>query len=363
MTLLRFHWRLVQGGERGIMSRAKGWDSEETALPELDWQAEFCRAAEKSGMDSLLLDFGYSKPDPILLAAALGPFTERIKFIIAWRSGLTTPTWCVQQLNTLSSLINGRLSLNIVAGHSPQEQRGYGDFLAHDERYARTEEFLAICHAFWRGEDPVNFKGRHYTVEGGRLGTPFISPDQTFPELYIAGNSEQARNLAISQGSCWMTLAEAPEKLAPRIPEVLRHGRTVGVRCAVIARPTRAEAIEAAHDLLANLSPTDEEAEKEREFVRKSDSASIASQYQTAENEGWLTPYLWTGAVHAMGPATVCIVGSPEEVAEALLEYKRIGVTQFILAGWPKLEQMLFFGREVLPLVREREAEVAPVQV
>ncbi len=114
------------------------------ALPELDAQVEFCRLAVACGIDSLLLDFGFAKPDPILTAVALGLAVGDIRFIVAYRSGLMSPVTFVQQLNTLSTLIGGRFSLNIVAGHSPDEQRSYGDFLPHDDRYARTEEFLAV---------------------------------------------------------------------------------------------------------------------------------------------------------------------------------------------------------------------------
>ena len=147
--MLRFHWRLPQGGERPNASRAHQASLPETGLPDLDVQVPFVRAAEACGIDSLLLDFGWSKPDPILLAAALGLATTSMRFIIAHRSGLMCPTTFVQQLNTLSTLIGDRFSLNIVAGHSPEEQRGYGDFLAHDERYARTDEYLAVCRALW----------------------------------------------------------------------------------------------------------------------------------------------------------------------------------------------------------------------
>jgi len=113
---------------------------EETGLPDLNAQIQFCRTAELCGIDSVLTDFGFSKPDPILLAAALGLATKKVKFIVAYRSGLLCPTVFVQQLNTLSALINGRFSLNIVVGNSPEEQRYYGDYLSHDERYSRTEE-------------------------------------------------------------------------------------------------------------------------------------------------------------------------------------------------------------------------------
>src|SRR6185295_7399422 len=122
--MLRFHWRLPQGGEQSGASRAYQASLAAAGLPDLDAQIQFARAAEASGIDSLLVDFGWSKPDPILLATALGLATTTIRFIIAHRSGLMSPTAFVQQVNTLSALIDGRFSLNIVAGHSPEEQRG-----------------------------------------------------------------------------------------------------------------------------------------------------------------------------------------------------------------------------------------------
>ena len=131
---MRFHWRLPLGGEISGLTRAAISARVTTGLPDLDVQTEFCRRAEECGIDSLLIDFGSSKPDSILLAAALGMATQKIKLIVAYRSGLASPTAFVQQLNTLSALIDGRFSLNIVAGYSPEEQRAYGDFLDHDER-------------------------------------------------------------------------------------------------------------------------------------------------------------------------------------------------------------------------------------
>ena len=156
---LTFHWRLPQGGDRdGGATRAMQAARGESALPDLPVQVDFCRHAEQCGIDSVLVDLNVAKPDPIALATALAVRTERMKFIVAARSGLLSPTLFVQQINTLSTLANGRVSLNIVAGHSPAEQRSYGDFLSHDERYERTEEFLTICHALWRRVDGVSFR-------------------------------------------------------------------------------------------------------------------------------------------------------------------------------------------------------------
>ncbi|MFY9608544.1 MAG: LLM class flavin-dependent oxidoreductase [Blastocatellia bacterium] len=358
--MLRFHWRLPQGGERPGASRAFQASLAETGLPDLDAQVQFCRIAEEIGIDSLLIDFGWSKPDPILLAAALGMRTERIKFIIAHRSGLTCPTSFVQQVNTLSTLINGRFSLNIVAGHSPREQRGYGDLLAHDERYERTEEFLTICHAYWRNEGEVNFSGKYYSIENGKLNTPFMSPDRIFPELYIAGNSSAAQRLSRTQGSCWMQLPDTPERLASRAYHVLQHGKEVGVRCGIIARRTHAEAVSAAHALAAQAGSQFNDRGQETDFIQRSDSVCFNALFELAETE-WLTPYLWTGAVRSHGAPAVALVGSASEIASAVIEYKNVGVSQFIISGWPKLEEMLFFAREVLPLIREKEVQTTPV--
>jgi alkanesulfonate monooxygenase len=351
---MKFHWRLLQGGETANMTRAAGWNRRETGLPDLERQVEFCRSAEECGMTGLLTDIGAAKPDPIVLAAALGLATEKIELIVAYRSGLIPPTTFVQQLNTLSALIQGRFSLNIVAGHSPLEQRYYGDFLSHDERYPRTEEFLAICHAFWRGDGPVNFEGKYYQIENGRLNTAFVSKSRTSPEIFIGGGSEPARALAISQGSCWMRLADTPSNLEPDAQTVLAAGKEVGVRVCVICRPTREAAVKAAYELVASLDPALRDAEQEREFMRKSDSVSIRQVYEMADGE-WPMPWLWTGAVRTHGGAAIAVVGSPEEVASAFIDYKRAGVTQFILSGWPKLDEMIIFGRDVLPLIRQKE--------
>jgi alkanesulfonate monooxygenase len=320
-----------------------------TGLPDLEAQTQFCRRAEENGIDSLLIDFGATKPDSILLAAALGMATEKIKLIVAYRSGLASPTAFVQQINTLSALIGGRFSLNIVAGHSPDEQRAYGDFLDHDERYARTDEFLAVCHAFWKGSAPVNFSGEYYHVENGTLNTPFVSGERKFPEIFIGGSSPPAQHLAIKHGTCWMRLADTPEKVRRDVQPVLAAGKEAGLRLSIVARRTRDEAVQAAYSLVAGVDQ-----QSDAGFVKKSDSQSIASTYQIAGDD-WLTSWLWAGAVRALGAPSMAIVGSPEEVAAAILQYRDAGITHFIFSGWPKLEAMTYFGQEILPLIRARE--------
>ena len=351
---LTFHWRLPKGGETSGESRARGETLDRTGLPDLGPQSSFCRAAEQLGLSGVLVDIGAANPDPLLLAAGLGPLTSSIEFIVACRSGLWHPTTFVQQLNTLSALVGGRVSINVVAGHSPAEQAFYGDFLDHDQRYARTEEFLALCHALWR-RDPVDHEGPHYRVRGAALNTPFHSSQRRAPYLFIAGGSSQAQTLAIREGDCWMRLADTPARVAEDARPVLAAGKQVGLRMSIICRPTRAQALDAARALLADLDPgLDRRAEAQ--FVAGSDSVSIRASFRLAADE-WLTPTLWTGAVRSHGAPAMSLVGSPREVADALLEYGRAGVSQFILSGWSKLDAMQIFGREVLPLIRAAEAE------
>jgi len=161
--------------------------------------------------------------------------------------------------------------------------------------------------------------------------------------------------LAIRCGTLWMRMGDTPENLRESNKKVLAAGKEVGLRMAVIARPTHDEAVRAAHELVATLDQSLQERQKEGEFVKKSDSVSIKAIYQMANENEWPAPYLWRGAVRTHGPATICLVGSPEELACAFMEYKKVGITQFILSGWPKLEEMVYFGAHVLPLVREME--------
>jgi alkanesulfonate monooxygenase len=275
---------------------------------------------------------------------------------VAYRSGLIAPASFVQQINTLSTLLGGRVSLNVVAGHSPAEQRSYGDFLGHDERYARTDEFLDVCHRFWRtGGGPVEFAGRYYRVEGGRLNMPFVSEvGRRHPEIFVAGNSDAARELAVRRGTCWMRLAGTVQEAAAAAAAVRPFGVEVGLRASVVVATTRGEALDQAYALAARHGASAASAEEGR-FIRDSDSHSMAAMYRVAGTTAWLTPTLWTGLVRAYGSATVALVGSSDEVAAALVEYGRAGVSQVILSGWPKWEVVRFFGREVLPRVRKLE--------
>ena len=361
---LRFHWMMPKGGEVGMKTAqetsrvATTKASSPAALPDMEGWTRFARCAEEAGIESVLLSFSRYEPDTILIACAVGQVATKLKFIVAYRMGLMQPATFVQEINTLSGLIDGRVSLNIVAGSSTVEQRGYGDFLDHDERYARAEEFLRVCHAFWSNNSEVNFAGKYCHVEKGKIYTPFYAPERKAPEIYVSGHSEQAQRLALSQGSCWLRLIDTPENLSATVSHFRANGVEVCLRLCVICRPTHEEALAAAHALL----PSEEIEREERGILSRSDSKTLKDALAAADSVGWLNKNLWAGLVPYYGSSAITLVGTPSDLAAAFLEYKRIGVTQFIIAGWPKLDEMMIFGREVLPLVRNAEQQLRPTE-
>jgi alkanesulfonate monooxygenase len=356
---LKFHWMLPKGGEvtqgapqtprEAARYRIQSTrDSSTAPRPDMEGWEYFARRAEAAGIDSILISFSRYEPDPLIVSCALGRATTKLKFIAAYRAGLIEPTIFIQQVNTLSALIDGRLSLNIVAGSSRDEQHGYGDFLAHDERYARAEEFLAVCHAFWRNSDDVNFIGNYYRVEKGRLHTPFVGANRSAPEIYVSGHSEPSARLACSQGSSWLRVIDTPENLEAAVARARACGIAVCLRMCLVCRPTRAEAIQVVKELLP--------ADQDENTVKLKDDSQMYQEARTVPTNGyWLNDSIWTGFVPHYGPVWTTLLGSPQELAQAFLRYKQIGVTEFIISGWPEVDEMVNFSQEVLPLVREAE--------
>jgi len=350
---LRFHWSLSQAGDK--LRRAQA-TVKMSGLLDIQQQIQVCRHAEENGIESVLMAIGFTRPDPLQLAIAIGLQTKKIKFMVACRSGLISPTFYVQQLNTASALLPCRILINVVCGHTPHELRYYGDFLDHDERYRRTGEFLTVCRGLWSGAFPYSFIGEYYKIENARIHTPFFGEGEGGPEVFVGGNSAEAADLAIRHGSCLWRFPAAPFDLEGQIGPVLHLGVEVGFLTSIIARPTRDEAVAAAAALIASVG--EEARAVHQQFASGVDSEGFRSVYEMAMGDAtWVTSWLWTGAVPYLGAPSIALVGSFEEIADAIMIYKEKGVTQFLFLGWPDLEEMNYFGSGVLPLIRARERE------
>jgi alkanesulfonate monooxygenase len=352
---LRFHWSLSQAGDK--LRRAQA-TVKMSGLFDIRQQIQVCRHAENNGIESMLMAIGFTRPDPLQLAIAIGLQTEKIKFMVACRSGLISPTFYVQQLNTASAILPGRILTNIVCGHTPHELRYYGDFLGHDERYRRTGEFLTICRGLWSGAFPYSFNGEFYKVENARLHTPFLGNGGHRPEIFVGGNSTEAADLAIRHGSCLWRFPAAPSDLEKQVNPVLELGIEVGFLTSIIARPTREEALAAAAELIAGAGA--DARTVHQQFASRLDSEGFRAVYEMAQGgSAWITPWLWTGAVPYLGAPSIALVGSFDEIAQAIISYKQSGITQFLFMGWPDFEEMDYFGSGVLPLVRAHEQELS----
>jgi alkanesulfonate monooxygenase len=289
---LRFHWSLSSVGDPLRRANAATMMS---GVPDLEAHKQFARRAEECGIESLLVAFGFSRPDPITWATALGAATNSVKFLVAVRSGVMSPTYFVQQVNTLSALTGGRVCINAVAGRAPEEQRFYGDFLGHDQRYERTDEFWSICHALWQDGPPLTFSGKYYQVEGATLRTPFTAADRTRPEVYLGGSSEQAVALAIKHADCMFTLPDTPDRLASRVRPLLDSGTEAGLLVSLICRPTHDEAVDAAYSLVRAAGESATAVHHDNR--QRMDSVGFGAAYDAATSQSsWPTPYLWTGA-------------------------------------------------------------------
>jgi len=350
MMRLRFHWSMSAAGDPWRATKAR---SEVSGIPDFAAHVAFCRCAERAGIEYVLTAFGSHRPDAVVLATALGMMSERIKFLVAVRSGLCSPTALVQQINTIAALTGGRVGLNFVNGHSDSEQRYYGDFLDGEERYARSNEFIDVCRALWAGRGPVTYAGRYFSVEGAVLNTPFRSPERTAPELYVGGASARAVRQACAHDACLLTTPAPAAELAVRLAPIRERGGRAGLMVGLIARATHAAALAAADALLQRSGAAVRAVH--RSFRAQSGSTAFVTAFDRSLECEWISPTLWTGAVPFLGPCATSLLGSYDEIADTLVEYGQRGIREFLFLGWPDLDEMERFGGELAPRVRARE--------
>ena len=336
--------------------------------PDIDYLAQIARTAEQVGFTGVLTPTGTWCEDAWLTTAALIARTTTLKFLVAFRPGVISPTLAAQMAATYQRISRGRLLLNVVTGGDEVEQRRFGDRLDHDQRYARTDEFLHVVRSVWSGT-PLDFEGAHYRVEGATLmGVP-----DPVPPIYFGGSSDAALPVAARRADVYLTWGEPPAQVAEKIGRVreLAGDRPIrfGVRLHTISRDTSAEAWREAEKLLEALDPV--QVARAQEQLRA--SQSVGQQRMVALHGGDLSkgvrglevhPGLWAGIGLVRGGAGTALVGSHAEVAALIEEYHAVGVDEFVLSGYPHLEEAFWFGEGVRPvlarrgLLREPGAEV-----
>lgn len=357
-AMIRLHWFLPTGGDsRDVVPS----DPDRQREPDISYLAQVARAADRLGFDAMLTPCGTGCEDAWLTTASLIALTNRVRFLVAFRPGLLSPTLAAQMASTYQRLSGGRLLLNIVTGAEPRELHRFGDWADKDTRYERTGEFLEILRGAL-GDEPVDFEGSHYHVEAA---TTRGRPD-AFPEIYFGGASPAAERIAARHVDCYLTWGEPPAMVAERLDRMralaAAEGRTLrfGIRFHTITRPTSDEAWAVARSILDAMTPDDLAA-------AKADFAATQSEGQRrmaslTEGELEVHPNVWAGIGLVRGGAGTALVGSHTEVADRIVEYHDMGIDEFILSGYPHLEEAYWFGEGVMPELRRRGLiEPAPV--
>lgn len=347
-----FHWFLPTSGDgHGVGSATvKAGAARHERAATVAYLARVALTAEKAGFAGALTPVGAGCPDPWLVCAAVAQYARRLRFLVAVRAGFTLPTLVAQQAQTFQAVTGNRLALNVVTGGDPGEQRAYGDHLAHDERYARTDEYLDVLRRSFDGV-PFDFDGDHYRVENGGLTDPIAEK----PPIYFGGASPAAEAVAARNADVYLMWGEPPDAIAERIARVGNRAEKelrFGLRLHVIVRETADEAWAHADRLLAGMDPARIKAAQER-FARMD---SVGQRRMTALNNGTtadleIAPNLWAGIGLVREGAGTALVGDPDDVAKRLDEYRAAGVDEFILSGWPHVEEAERVGALVLPRI------------
>jgi alkanesulfonate monooxygenase len=366
-TTLAFHWFLpTQGDGRRLIEEARPVGvAGRPRSASLGYLTQVALAAEELGFEGALTPTGLWCDDAWVTTAMLSQRTERLRFMIAFRPGLVSPTLAAQMASTFQRHSVGRLLLNVVTGGDAEEQRALGDALDKAGRYERTAEFLRIVLDLWRGET-LDFDGEHLSVESAQLEQLPPSP----PPIYFGGSSPAALEVAARYVDVYLSWGEPPALLAEKLQSLTalaaeeRRRLRLGIRLHVVCRDSAKAAWLEAERLLEGIHPTTIERVQER--LRRSESEGqrrMMALHNGSASSLEVAPNLWAGVGLARGGAGTALVGSHEEVAERIAEYAALGISEFVLSGYPHLEEAYWFGEGVLPILHERGLWSMPAPV
>jgi alkanesulfonate monooxygenase len=350
------HWFLPTSGDgRGVGDGTRtGVLAPGHRPPTLEYLALVARAAEQAGFTGVLTPTGSWCEDAWLTTAALIGETQQLRFLIAFRPGLVTPTLAAQQAATFQRLSGGRAALNVVTGGEELEQRRFGDWLEHDARYARTDEFLSIVRGAF-GPEPFDFRGEHFHVQGATV----LDGPWDAPAIYFGGASPAAERVAARHADVYLLWGEPLAMVAERIARVralaAERGRRLrfGLRVHVVTRDSADEAWAVTDRWLEQMDA----AAVSRAQARLRESSSVGQQRMLALHGGRrdalvVAPNLWAGVGLVRGNAGTALVGSHAQVVARIAEYQALGIDELILSGFPHLEETFYVSEGLMPLLR-----------
>lgn len=323
-----------------------------------DYVEQAAAAQEEGGFDRVLIPFGSNSPESQIVAAHAAARTTKLGFLIAHRPGFTQPTVAARQLATLDQLSGGRVAVHIITGGADSEMEKDGDRTNKAERYRRTDEYLTILRREWTSETPFDHDGDFYRIRGGYAA---IKP-QNLP-VFFGGSSPEAIDVAGRHADVYAlwgeTQAQVREAVAGIRASAARYNRAPGFSLSL--RPIVADTEEAAWKRADEIVEIVRSIRADAGLETKDHApphAGAQRLLKAAEAGYRADTRLWTGLA-AVGGAqgnSTGLVGTPEQVADAFLDYYHLGIDHFLIRGFEPLEDAIVYGRELLPLVRARVA-------
>jgi len=358
MTFLWYIPNTLDGGHRGDVSD-EDWGS-------LDFTTDLAREVENHGWQGALLGTSWGRPDTFTVGASVLARTEFFKPLIAIRPGYWRPANFAHSSATLDHLSKGRVLVNIVTGIDGAEMYGDDEF-DYSRRYDRTKEFLQIVRKLWL-EENVTYKGDFFHVEGSTLRPkPWGWEQGNHPTLYFGGASEPAEKVSATEADVQLFWGEPLDGVGERIDRLkgLEHslGREhqpleFGLRITTFVRDTSDEAWHDAEEKVEQLIQQRESRQDGGRVPRSPRRGTAVGQQRLLDLAGRgevLDSCLYTrpGKEGVGGGAgTTWLVGSPQDVADALLKYWELGITHFVLSDTPYRREITRIGDQVLPLVQ-----------
>ena len=330
-----------------------------------DYILDFARTHEAAGFDMVLTGYSSSTPDGFEVAGYAAAHTDRLGYLIAHRPGFVAPTLAARKAATLDQLTNGRIALHIITGGNDVEQRQDGDWLDHDARYRRTDEYLSVVRRIWTEREPFDHEGEFYRLQDAY--SQARCRQQPHVPLFFGGASDIALDVASRRADLFALWGEPRASIAQRIADVKSRVAAAGrdpseIRFSLSARPiladTEDKAWQRAEQILSRIKqatagritpgvPTRPQSEGAWRLLR------FAAEGNVHDERLWMPIAAASGA----SGSTTCLVGTPRQVADSLLAYYDLGCAAFIIRGFDPLADAAEYGRELIPLVREGVAQ------
>ena len=335
-----------------------------------DYVKAFSRVHEASDFDAILIGHSSSSADGFLVAQHAAFHTERLNVLLAHRPGFSAPTQAARRIATLDNLIGGRLKVHIITGGVDADQRRDGDFLNHDDRYRRTDEYLEVMRRVWTHDGPFDFDGEFYQVQKAQSEVSGVQMPHV--PLWFGGISEAAIPVGAKHCDTYALFGEPRGHVSDLMrllnKEAAKHQRELKYNLSFrpIIADTEAAAWEKARGILADVKAASKPLKKgrqpEAETARRLSGLIEGGEVQDER--------LWVPiAAEAQGTGnSTALVGTPDQVAEAIAKYYDLGISGVLIRGFDPFNDAIEYGRELIPSIREKIAQrdklgVAPAEV